>query len=104
MYNGKTKISLRIVLFVIKVAFKYVVFFFFSHKSCLLLKGQNLLHKTVASSPMPVRVLPLCRAVSVGSVPEAAVGIRPVCSLFERGMRRDSAPLHCQWRGGVTEL
>lgn len=73
---------------------------FLFHESCLQLKGQNSLHRAIASSLMSVRVLPLCRGVSLGSVPEAAMGIRAAHRLLERGMRQDGS-LCCQWREGV---
>lgn len=76
---------------------------FFSHKSCLQLKGQNLLQEYITSSLMFVRVLPLFRGVSVGSVPQAT-GSRAACRLLERGCTRTwfltpgLGSLHCQWR------
>lgn len=73
---------------------------FFSHKSCLQLKSQNLLHEDVTSSSMLVRVLSLCRGISVGSVPEATVGSRAACRLFESD-KSGLGSLHCQWREGV---
>lgn len=60
---------------------------YFSHKS-LQLKGQNLLQEDVTSSLMLVGVMPPCRGISVGSVPEATVGSRAACRLWERRCTR----------------
>lgn len=75
--------------------------YFFSHKSCLQLKGQNLQREDVTSSLTLVRVLPLCRGVPVGSVPEVTVGAELAAGCW-KGDAPGLGSLHCQWREGVT--